>query len=237
MSRKSGPGMTRPAPKGSDGAPPSACISRRTSRDRESSTSDIILSALLSLGGDARFLDIEHVAVRAAELAPDRFRWAHFPGQVDLRKARDALCRLAVSRTGGAFVLRGADRDWMLSPEGTALARTRPAILASATPPGSHRTPRQRTLRKRERERLEAEPAMRKYRSGNADAITRREALDCFRIDDFADMTARRARIERLMELIGREDGNGDGRGVSRDRETRRGLEAIRDRLIMLGEA
>jgi hypothetical protein len=79
---------------------------------------DIGVIAVHRLGGALRFVHLEDVAMKAAELSPRRFRWKKYPEQINLEAVRLALkdeLKLAGQRITG-----GIRDGWMLTPSGLA---------------------------------------------------------------------------------------------------------------------
>jgi hypothetical protein len=77
---------------------------------------DITVMAVYELGGALHFVHLEDVAMRAAELAPRRFRWKKYPEQINLESVRISLKdELGSSQ---CRVLGGIKYGWMLTPNG-----------------------------------------------------------------------------------------------------------------------
>ena len=49
---------------------------------------DVVTWAVFLLGGDLNPVDTEDVAVKAHDLAPGRFAWQKYPGQINLELVR-----------------------------------------------------------------------------------------------------------------------------------------------------
>ena len=78
--------------------------------------SDITVIALYQLGAALRYIHLEDVALKAAELSPKTFSWKKFPEQINLETVRLALkneLRLPNSRVQGSI-----REGWMLTSQG-----------------------------------------------------------------------------------------------------------------------
>ena len=141
----------------------------------------ITLVALLVLGGDRRPIDTEDVALKSDQLAPGRFRWRKFKDHIDLGLVRNGLqdARKKALAAGGAL------RGWMLTPTGVAESRDLlPRVSDLST--RERLALEQRKWEQRERTRLLAEPAFRLALESGADALTKRDILRLFRLDEYA---------------------------------------------------
>lgn len=74
---------------------------------------EIVTLAVYLLGGDTQRIDVEDVAVKANDLAPQRFTWRKYPNQINLEAVRKRLWDARKSKKGGylagAHELRVAD--------------------------------------------------------------------------------------------------------------------------------
>lgn len=55
------------------------------------SNHEIVTLAVYLLGGEAKVIDTEDVAVKANEIAPGRFTWRKFPEQINIENVRTFL--------------------------------------------------------------------------------------------------------------------------------------------------
>lgn len=78
--------------------------------------SDLAVIALYQLGGASRYIHLEDVALKAAELSPKAFSWKKYPEHPNLEAVRLALKNELEAKRRRVF---GSIRDgWMLTPEG-----------------------------------------------------------------------------------------------------------------------
>ena len=184
------------------------------------SDQEVVLVAMLELDGQHHSIALENIAMKAALQPPHRFRWRHYPGQVDLEAIRAILHELANPPGNKSAVVGDEDGGWLLNRHGIVRAMASraswPSIESSACVPDlvpssasdlAIRDPVVTTLETEKRRaleyaRLREDPAFIKARDAKAGAITRREAENCFRLDDYALGAARRIRIERLRNLF-----------------------------------
>lgn len=153
----------------------------------------VAIVALLSLGGDRTPIDTEDIAVCSDELAPGRFRWRKFKEHIDLGLVRNGLqdARKKGLATGGAL------RGWTLTETGIAEARS---LLPRVSDPSTRErlAIEQKQWETRERTRLLTEPSFRRALEGGADALTKRDILRLFRLDEYASKERMTERTRRF---------------------------------------
>lgn len=174
-----------------------------TSLSRLSQGQVVTLAAHL-LGGDKRVLDTEDIAVKANELAPGRFSWRKYKGQINLELVRVYLSD-AKKKSKGAMVagsgrtgwtLTAAGRAWMRGPGKAFLAGTGPQQPAEPT----HTASPTEARRHRERARIQATRAW--FRWMRQEEISPREAAEVFRIDTYARGRIRDLKVGRVREMF-----------------------------------
>jgi hypothetical protein len=77
----------------------------------------IVTIAIAILGGDSDHIDKEDIALKAYELASNKFSWKKYPNMIDLGAVSDAL-RDAKKIKNGGLIIGNNVRGWMLSPSG-----------------------------------------------------------------------------------------------------------------------
>lgn len=161
---------------------------------------EIVLRALLALGGDLDPIHIEDIAVRADQMAPGRFRWQRYADQINLQAIYKAL---KDSRARGN--VRGSPTaGYMLADSGLGIARLRSPNVVPYQDPISRQD---RAWMAKEKQRLTTEPAYLKFRSGAEQDITQRDALRFFLLDEYVVGDMRKGRIDRLIRLFGNDSG------------------------------
>jgi hypothetical protein len=164
----------------------------------------VVAMAVFFAGGDQRAIDTEDVAIRADQLAPGRFSWRKYPKQINLELVRVYLSD-AKRREKGSLVVGTGKIGWRLTPKGLAWAKgnsrkflkTDLRRQRSQSKSGSIDENRWR----RERERVLATAAWKKWLRGNSE-ITTQEASEVFRADSYAIGSILGAKITRLRGLL-----------------------------------
>jgi hypothetical protein len=164
---------------------------------------EVVTLAVYQLGGAQKAVDTEDVAMEADRLAPGRFSWKKYPGQINLELIRVFLSD--AKKTQNGLVIGSQRTGWRLTQEGlnwaetaaktlgkSNLSRTR-AQLRSGGPEEQHR--------RRERDRLLKSAAWRIWKSGGRD-IPISEAKQVFRLDSYARGDLREAKITRLLDMF-----------------------------------
>lgn len=167
----------------------------------------LVAVALYLLGGDARVVDTEDVAVRVHELAPGRFSWRKYPEQINLELVRVALndarkpeTRALVSGKGNSgWSLTVAGRHWVEEN----LDRVTGADLRSERKDRTAGSIDERRWH-RERRRVRTTDAWKQWsESADPSAISRDAAADLFRVDRYVVGRAREMKVNRLREMFG----------------------------------
>src|ERR671916_3010903 len=91
------------------------------STTRELSNMEVVVLAVYVLGGDQTPVDTEDAAMKANELAPGRFTWRKYPGQVSLEHVRVFLSDAKKPKYGSLLAGDGT-KGWRLTPTGAAWA-------------------------------------------------------------------------------------------------------------------
>lgn len=167
----------------------------------------VVVFAVLQCGGDTSFVDTEDVAVAANKLAPGRLVWRKHPEQINLELVRVYLSD-AKKPANGALLLGTGVKGWRLSAHGLRWVRENQeafesafaAKLLSARPKRTGSANNTRT--QRERERLCATQAWKKWSARAGNDITQQEASDVFRIDSYASETLVDIKIGNLQQIF-----------------------------------
>ena len=78
---------------------------------------EIVILAMLRLGGDSKGLDMEDVAVECHRLSPKMFSWRKYPDQINLILVANAMSDAKRSRNG-ELVNGGQNQGWRLTMAG-----------------------------------------------------------------------------------------------------------------------
>jgi hypothetical protein len=87
---------------------------------------ELVALALYVLGGGARVIDTEDVAMSAHDIAPGRFSWRKYPEQINLELVRVALSDARKEENGGLVTGTGKS-GWSLTAAGQLWAEERSA--------------------------------------------------------------------------------------------------------------
>lgn len=153
----------------------------------------VALVALLVQGGDRAPIDTENVAIEADRLAPGRFRWRKFKEHIDLGLVRNGL----QDARKKSLVDGGAHRGWVLTPDGMKEASS---LLPELADPSTRKrvATEQKQWEARERSRLLAEPAFQIALEKGAAALTTRDVLRLFKLDEYTSPERRSERLRRF---------------------------------------
>jgi hypothetical protein len=163
---------------------------------------EIVTLAVYLLGGDTQRIDAEDIAVKANDLAPQRFTWRKYPNQINLEAVRKRLWDARQTKKGGYLV--GSDNaGWSLTPSGILFAKNKESILKKLNLARKPLTAKERNLVRREHERLLGSAAFEKFLSGEADKISVQEAESFFRVDAYVTGEARTEKILRTKNRFG----------------------------------
>ena len=83
---------------------------------------DVVVLAMLRLGGDSKGLDMEDIAVECHKLSPKTFAWRKYPEQINLDLVANAM-RDAKRDRNGALVSGGQSQGWRLTMAGQECAQ------------------------------------------------------------------------------------------------------------------
>lgn len=166
------------------------------------SNHEIVTLAVFLLGGDSKRIDSEDVAVKANELAPGRFTWRKYRDQINIKNVSAFLWDARKPKNGGYLI--GADMDgWMLTESGLSFAKAHVGGLKNSTLARDPLNSKERSLLRRERERLLATDAFAKFSSDQAGEISSQEAESFFRVDAYVIGDARAEKILRTKNRFG----------------------------------
>jgi hypothetical protein len=162
------------------------------------SSIEVVTVAVLLLGGDSRSIDTEDIAIKTRDIAPGRFAWRRHPDQVNLELVRVALSD-AKKPENGTLVTGSGNEGWLLTEEGLRLARSRIASLPRTSLGRRTTHARDRLWQERERVRMLATAAFRKYKDGLLLEITPQEAETFFHLDSYVRGMPREQKIRKLL--------------------------------------
>lgn len=161
----------------------------------------IVAIAAYLLGGKSKFIDIEDIALKAYELAPERFSWRTHPDWIDLGTIRDA-CSDAKKEKSGSLLVGTPSKGYMVTAEGVDFAKKERRYLEGAKSKKERVSKQDRALASREKTRLMTTAAFEKYANGDIQSITKEDAEAFFRLDDYIVGSSRLQKIDRLQNMF-----------------------------------
>lgn len=165
---------------------------------------ELVVFAVYLCGGHTRAVDTEDAAVKAHELAPDRFSWRKYPAQINLELVRVSLSD-AKKKDKGALLAGSGKTGWTLTPDGLRWARGAERKLLRADLRRAREEGRGGSIGeqrwRRERDRILSTRAWASW-STNSDDVSSRDAAEVYRIDSYAVGRMRSLKITRLKQLF-----------------------------------
>jgi hypothetical protein len=176
----------------------------------EQSAVDVVVYAVYLLGGAAKRVDTEDIAVKANEVAPGRFVWSKYPDQINLELIRVSLSD-AKKPEKGKLLAGSGKTGWSLTPSGLKWVLLRRDALEGSlhTAHLTHETRRQSptlTRYRKEKARIEQSGAWAKWVLGEQDSLTEGDAREVFRIDPYTDERMVAEKLSRLLDLLSKDD-------------------------------
>ena len=168
---------------------------------RRLSNSQVAVLAAFLAGASKGHADTEDIAIKAAALAPGRFSWRKYPEQINIETIRKRLWDAASDKMGR--LLTGSERDgWLLTEAGLKFCQDHSEQLGKPEDGSVRLSQKEQAWATRERGRMQAEVAFKKWQDGLIDEIQPIEAERFFRIDDYIVGDLRRSRVERARDIF-----------------------------------
>ncbi len=161
------------------------------------------------LGGAEKRVDTEDIAVRAFQLAPQRFGWRKYPQHINLELIRVYLSD-AKKREHGQLLAGSGKTGWSLTRKGLDwLEVAQPRLLSldlSGAPSRARRAGSIDTNRRdREQRRIMSLAAWQRWSAGDKTVVPS-EVREVFRIDSYATATVREAKMTRLRAMFANDE-------------------------------
>ena len=170
--------------------------------ERALANHQIVTLAVYLLGGEGAYVDTEDVAVKANEIAPERFAWRKYADQINIDAIRKRLSDAKKPEKGG-YLLGSFKNGWLLTENGLKFAKEKVKDLDEMNLSRKPLGQQERQWRRNERVRLLASDAFQKLKLGKSDMITRQEAETFFRVDDYVVGKARERKMVRILNTFG----------------------------------
>lgn len=165
---------------------------------------EVVVLAAYLLGGRAQSVDTEDIAIKSNEIAPGRFSWRKYKGQINIDYVRVALFD-AQKNENGSYVTGSAKDGWQLTAAGAAFCDEMMKVAKDVDLSRDRGDRKEQMWARRERIRLLNEVAYQKFDGGNVEDVTLAELERFFRIDDYVIGNAREARLRRILNLFGQD--------------------------------
>ncbi len=143
--------------------------------------------ALLQLEGSERAVDLEDLAMKMVEIAPNRFRWKKYPEQIHIERIRTNVAVLL--RAKPPLATGGVRHGWMLTPAGIAWALQTPGVVPGPVLASLARSAK--LLRQTE--------AWEKFSTDSAETITIYDARQFLRVDEYTSVRRRKERTQAVQ--------------------------------------
>jgi len=168
----------------------------------ELSNVEVLVLVVHDLGGTDRPVDTEDVAVRAREVAPQRFSLRKYPDQVDIERVRKRLSDAKKGGDGEAMLAGSFEHGWHLTPAGLDWARNNAHLIGDPNDSLDRVSVDRQTARKLrvEATRFIGLDAWVKYSADSP--VSPREAEAVFRLTPYVAPERRRQIIDSTRNLF-----------------------------------
>lgn len=170
---------------------------------------ELATAACFLEGGATKLVHTEDLAVRAFELAPQRFCWRKYPERIDLDIARVSLTDAAKAKNG-ALVQGSKDSGWSLTRAGiewVEQARQRlPTLFRGEVILDPDRRSAQAVAADREAERLRQSDAYQKWQSGRLGDLTVYDFFKATRTSEYLPTAQMSLRHTQIVQLVAGDD-------------------------------
>ena len=171
----------------------------KTDETKELANHEIVTLAVYLLGGDSHDVDTEDIAVKANELAPNRFTWKKYHDQINIDTVRK---RLWDAKNKGGF-LNGSEKEgWLLTPAGLKFARKLATGVTELNLAKGRMTLKDKQSRRSERARLLSTPAFLSFRTNGIEGVRKQDAETFFRLDSYVVGSLRERKVLRIINMF-----------------------------------
>lgn len=165
------------------------------------SNQEIVTIVVYLLGGDAKYIETEDIAVKANEIAPGRFTWKKYHDQINIKNI-NAFLYDAKKTKNGAF-LNGSEHDgWLLTESGLGFVKKNIRHLKGIDLSRERLTDKELKWIKIERTRMLCSDAYLKYQHNEAERITPNEVDKFFHVDEYVGENKRKQKVERIFNCF-----------------------------------
>lgn len=163
---------------------------------------EVLVLVVYDLGGMDQSIDTEDVAVRAREVAPNRFSLRKYPDQVDIERVRKRLSDAKKGSEEEALLAGSFEHGWHLTPAGLDWARRNAHLIHIENESVDRVSVDRQTARKLrvEASRFTSLEAWAKY--GQGLSVSSREAEAVFRLTPYVSRERRKQIIDSTRNLF-----------------------------------
>lgn len=167
----------------------------------ELSNVQIVLLAIFDLGGETNSIDIEDIAIKAFEYAPEKFSWRKFKDKIDLRVVSYAIKDAMIPKKGPSLISGNYRHGFMLTTDGLNWARSF-ATTSESIKSSSYRNKSISEKIILEKNRLVSSTAYLKYISGESGSITLSDFQDFARVNEYFPVHALQRRFALISNVV-----------------------------------
>ena len=166
---------------------------------------EYVAFAAYLLSAFERPVDTEDIAIKAHEIAPDRFCWKKYSGQINLAAVSKRLFDARLPKNGS--LVEGSDKiGWTLTQQGVSWAKRLRVDFDSIASTSKKKTIRSSgiagAIQSSERKRIVSTKAYSLFCAGRLGEISKRDAEHVFRFDDYVVPRMRALKITRANEAF-----------------------------------
>jgi hypothetical protein len=140
--------------------------------------------ALALIGGTTKPIDIEEIAIKIFEIAPEKFCWRNHPDRIDLRVVQYALKDASSEKKGEVLIKGNLRHGFMLTPKGVTWSESLLEVSGEIKI-NSARSQSGEEKKLLEILRLKNTVAYEKFLSGKKNSITKQDFQEFSRVNDY----------------------------------------------------
>lgn len=149
-------------------------------------------------------VDTEDIAIKAHEMAPERFCWKKYPAQINLSAVSKRLYDARTEKHG--TLVEGSDKvGWIVTQKGVIWAQKISAEINSSVLITNKRVRSSGIvagIQTSERKRISSTKAYVLYSAGKLADISLRDAEHVYRFDDYVDARTRVVKINKAFDIF-----------------------------------
>ena len=157
---------------------------------------ELLSIAIHRIGRGIDPVDIEDLAIKAFELAPERFCWRNHTEMIDLRTVHNALTD--EKKAESALIAGDSRRGYRLTSAGAeyCIEKTEPSLDTARM--GAGRRSTNSSKKRKEQARLRATQSYQKIQNEKIGELNRRDFEEFFRVDEYFTIEMRQNRMRKV---------------------------------------